>query len=154
MLDPGEVTHWHSSALLSQEKEFLTGYGLGTNIMGISVAGGKATKHGKISKRDGGGLTLTNKRLVFDGGFGAINYSLPDIVSVYETKKNISISNKLINKIHIYEVDHPNIWATYIKMAINKYHQTVNPTEKKYCKNCGAALSQSSAFCTSCGFQL
>ncbi|KYC55252.1 MAG: hypothetical protein APG08_00383 [Candidatus Methanofastidiosum methylothiophilum] len=154
ILEPGEVPHWYSPAVLSQEKEFLTGYGIGTNIMGVGVGGGKANKQRKIGKSDGGGLTLTNKRLIFDGGYGAINYSLPDIVSIYETKKNISISNKLINKIHIYEVDHPNIWATYIKMAINKYHQTVNPTQKKYCKNCGAALSQSSAFCTSCGFQL
>ncbi len=159
ILESRELTHYKSFATLSQEKQVVQARGAGIAVGMIGAGMANSESYGKFARRDSGEMVLTSHRLLFLGGFGALEYNLGEIVSIYNDKKGISVAARNNPNMQKFEVDHPSAWYFFTRKAIDKYKLNATPRNqpihgRKFCKNCGATLSQSSAFCISCGAKL
>jgi len=123
ILKPGEEAHWHSPTQLMEERAIRHTYGGAVRVMkGVYIGGRKGESHGELRTIDTGSLLLTNKRLIFNGGFRNSEYKLDKVVSVEEYKDAIEIGASNRKKVQIFVVDEPHKWATYIRIAVQNYH--------------------------------
>ena len=99
-------------------RESKGGFG-GIRIMkGVTVGryAGKSESHQEWRVIDSGSLTLTNKKITFDGSKGNRNLSLADIVGCEATLSSIRISLDGKSKDVEFPVKNPYIWASLIQI--------------------------------------
>jgi len=89
--------------------------GGGTRIGRFSVGGGISESEQRVKQIDQGTLTLTTKRLIFDGTTENRNVQLSQVMSVSPGSDAIEISTERRAKSQIYSVTNPLLWATVIK---------------------------------------
>jgi hypothetical protein len=89
--------------------------GGGTRIGRVYVGGGVSESHQRVKEIDRGTLTLTTKRLIFDGTHENRNVQLSQVLSVSPWSDAIEISTARRAKSQIYTVANPLIWAAGVK---------------------------------------
>jgi hypothetical protein len=89
--------------------------GAGTRIGRVYVGGGVSESQQRVKEIDQGTLTLTTKRLIFDGTHENRNVQLSQVLSVNPWSDAIEISTARRAKSQIYTVANPLIWAAGIK---------------------------------------
>jgi hypothetical protein len=89
--------------------------GGGTRIGRVYVGGGVSESHQRVREIDQGTLTLTTKRLIFDGTHENRNVQLSQVLSVSPWSDAIEISTARRAKSQIYTVANPLIWTAGVK---------------------------------------
>jgi hypothetical protein len=124
ILQSDEQSHWYSSTKLMEERAVRNTAYSGVRLMkGVYVGGSKGESHGELRTIDSGSLLLTNKRLIFTGGFRSIEYRLDKIISIEEYEDAIEIGASNRQKVQTYVVDDPHKWSVYVKIAIQNISQ-------------------------------
>ena len=108
----------HEHATLIEARSSRVFGGAGTRIHGIWVGGGGSTPVQALRQLDSGTLTLTNKRLVFNGSMESRVVDVRDIVSVEPFVDAIEITTKKRAKRQVYTVRNPFIWSEFVKMIL------------------------------------
>jgi hypothetical protein len=80
-----------------------------------ALGGGVSESQQRVKQIDQGALTLTTKRLVFDGTHENRNVQLSQVLSVSPWADAIEISTARRAKSQIYTVANPLIWAAAVK---------------------------------------
>jgi hypothetical protein len=89
--------------------------GAGTRIGRLYVGGGRSESHQRLKLIDEGTLTLTTKRLVFDGSHENRNVQLSQVLSVRPWADAIEVSTQRRAKSQVYRVRNPLIWMAAIE---------------------------------------
>lgn len=122
ILKPNEQTHYCSATELMEERAVRHTYGGRVRVAkGIWVGGARGESHGELRKIDDGSLLLTNMRLIFNGGFRNSEYRLDKINSVEEDEEAVEIGASNRQKVQRFVLNEPKKWATFIRMATQKY---------------------------------
>ena len=82
----------------------------------IGKTSGKSESQEEFKSIDMGTLTLTNKRLVFDGSSNSRNILLPKLIAVNSFRNSISVSSESRQKSMAFTVTNPLIWEFTIKL--------------------------------------
>ena len=82
----------------------------------IGKTSGKSESQEEFQSIDMGTLTLTNKRLVFDGSSNSRNILLPKLIAVNSFRNSISVSSESRQKSMTFTVKNPLIWEFTIKL--------------------------------------
>jgi hypothetical protein len=89
--------------------------GGGTRIGRVYVGAGVSESHQRVKEIDRGTLTLTTKRLIFDGTHENRNVQLSQVLSASPWSDAIEISTARRAKSQVYTVANPLIWAAGVK---------------------------------------
>jgi hypothetical protein len=88
--------------------------GAGTRIGRVYVGGGASESNQRLKQIDNGTLTLTTKRLVFDGARENRALKLGDLLSVNPWSDAIEVSTQRRAKSQVFTVANPLIWASAV----------------------------------------
>jgi hypothetical protein len=113
----GEVALLDEPSTFYESRSYRVGGGAGTRIGGVYVGGGVSQSQQRLKQIDTGRLTLTNKRLIFDGSMENRTLRLPDIVSVERWQDAIEVSTQRRAKSQVFVVENPVLWATMVKQV-------------------------------------
>jgi len=130
ILTAGEHALLSGSSVLCETRSYRRYAGAGTRIRGIHVGGGASDLQQALRKIDTGTLTLTNKRLVFDGSTENRVFKLSDILSVEQLADAIEVSTQRRQKSMLFALDNPLIWAPMLQ-AIASGKFSMRETENK-----------------------
>lgn len=128
MLKDGEDAYLESLSTLKEPRSVRkygsSGVGLGFRVAkGVYLGGGTrrgaAESHQEWRDADAGNLTLTNKRLIFDGQKEKRNIPLDKIVSVTSLLDSIDVTVEGKNKGVVFTVNNPYIW-NFVLQALAK----------------------------------
>jgi hypothetical protein len=98
--------------------------GGGTRIGRVYVGGGASESHQRLREIDTGTLTLTTKRLVFDGTHENRTLKLADVLSVNPWSDAIEVSTQRRAKSQVFAVTNPLIWASAVHaVAAGKFRE-------------------------------
>lgn len=89
--------------------------GAGTRIGRIYVGGGASESQQRLKLIDEGTLTLTTKRLIFDGSHENRIVQLSQVLSVSPWSDAIEVSTQRRAKSQVYRVENPLIWMAAIQ---------------------------------------
>lgn len=87
----------------------------------IGGSSGRSVSHQEWAKLDSGTLTVTNQRIVFDGGAQTRTVLLRKIVSVDSMRDSVEVSVENRQKSMVFEAANPLILATIIRLACKGY---------------------------------
>jgi hypothetical protein len=109
---------------LMETRSYRVYAGAGTRIGRVYVGGGSSESHQRLKLMDEGTLTLTTKRLVFDGSQENRTVQLSQVLSVRPWVDAIEVSTQRRAKSQVYRVQNPLIWmATIEAIAAGKFRQ-------------------------------
>ncbi|MFA6563973.1 MAG: hypothetical protein WCV00_18875 [Verrucomicrobiia bacterium] len=122
ILKPGEQAFYSEPSALYETRavrHYQSGYTGFRVAKGIYVGGsqGRSVSTQEWSKIDDGFLTVTNKRLVFDGGGADRDVSVKKVVSVQAGEETIEVSVEGRQKSMIFDAANPLILATMIRIC-------------------------------------
>ena len=122
ILKPGEVAFYSASSTLSETRavrHYQSGFTGFRVARGMYVGGssGRATSTQEWSEIDAGCLTITSKRLVFDGGGQDRTVPLSKIVSVQSNPTGIELSVDGRQKAMVFSSANPIILAAIIRIC-------------------------------------
>jgi len=111
------------SSALFETRAYRVYGGAGTRIKGIYIGGGASESHQRLREIDTGTLTLTTKRLIFDGTHENRNVRLSDLLSVsIPWSDAIEVSSQKRAKSQVFRVRNPLIWTTIVRsVAAGKF---------------------------------
>lgn len=122
ILQEGEKLHFNCFTSLLEERSVRVSYGGAVRVVkGVYVGGSQGQSHGELKKVDSGYLTLTNKRLIFNGELRNIEFKLNKIVSVEEFSDAIEIGASNRNKIATFIINEPKMRTIFIRIAVKNY---------------------------------
>jgi type II secretory pathway pseudopilin PulG len=113
----GEVALRDEASVLYETRAYRVSGGAGTRIGRIYVGGGVSESHQRWRRIDTGRLTLTSKRLIFDGSQENRAVRLADIVSVQNWSDAIEVSTQRRAKSLVFQVENPLIWSTLVQQV-------------------------------------
>lgn len=114
ILPEGEVAILEEQSLLFESRAYRLYGGVGTRVGGVYVGGGVSESQQRLKKIDEGILTLTNERLIFDGGLENRSITLSDILSVNPWLDAIEVSIHRKAKSQVFSVLNPFVWTMLI----------------------------------------
>jgi hypothetical protein len=114
ILKDGEHALLEEPSALIETRAYRVYSGAGTRIGRVYVGGGVSESRQRWSVIDQGTLTLTTKRLVFDGSQENRNVQLAHVLSVSPGSDVIEVSTQGRGKSQVYRVRNPLIWATAV----------------------------------------
>jgi hypothetical protein len=117
LLRDGEVALLDEPSILFESRSFRIYGGAGTRVGGIYVGGGASESQQRLKQIDLGTLTLTTKRLVFDGERENRSVPMSQVLSVRPWADAIEVSSERRSKSQIYRVANPIIWCSAVKAA-------------------------------------
>jgi hypothetical protein len=122
LLKPGEAAFYSSPSALYETRavrQYQSGFSGFRIAKGVYVGGtsGRSTSTQQWAKIDGGVLTITNKRLVFDGGQQDRTVQLGKIVSVSCSLTNIEVSVEGRQKTMVFEAANPLIASAIVRLC-------------------------------------
>jgi hypothetical protein len=117
----GEEVFLETPTVLKETRSVREYHGSGGRVRimkGVSVGGGsgRSESHQEWRVVDQGKLTITGKRLIFNGGMGDRVIPIEKIISVDPTLDEIEISSESRSKSMLFSVPNPFIWATCIHL--------------------------------------
>lgn len=115
ILQKGEVALLDESSIFYESRAYRVSGGAGTRIGRVYVGGGVSESQQRLKQIDTGRLTLTSKRLTFDGSIENRSLRLPDILSVQRWSDAIEVSTQRRAKSQVFHVENPMIWATMVE---------------------------------------
>jgi hypothetical protein len=127
LLKKGEDAYFQTETILRETRavrKFTSGgEGVGFRVMkgvyvGVGGRNGTSESHEEWRNIDEGQLTLTNKRLIFDGAKENRVIPLEKIISVNPWLDAIEVSAENRKKSMLFSVENPYIWATVIHILI------------------------------------
>jgi type II secretory pathway pseudopilin PulG len=127
ILQKGEVALLDEASILYETRAYRVGGGAGTRIGRIYVGGGASESHQRLRQIDTGRLTLTSKRLIFDGSMENRTLRLPDIVSVQNWSDAIEVSTQRRAKSLVFHVENPLIWFTMVQQIASGNFSVPSP---------------------------
>lgn len=107
ILQKGETALLDEASILYETRAYSVSGGAGTRIGRIYVGGGASESHQRWRQIDTGRLTLTSKRLIFDGSQENRALRLADIVSVQNWSDAIEVSTQRRAKSLVFQVENP-----------------------------------------------
>jgi hypothetical protein len=117
ILQKGEAALLDESSVFFESRSYRVGGGAGTRIGRVYVGGGVSESQQRLKQIDTGRLTLTTKRLIFDGSIENRSLRLPDILSVQRWSDAIEVSTQRRAKSQVFRVENPMIWATMVEQT-------------------------------------
>ena len=108
----------------------------------IGKTSGKSESQEELKSIDTGSLTLTNKRLVFNGSSNSRNILIPKIIAVNSFRHSILISSESRQKNMTFTVTNPLIWEFTIKL-ISSFQNPLNLTNAEIQNIKGENVSKS-----------
>jgi hypothetical protein len=136
-------------ATLFESRAYRLYGGGGTRIGRFSVGGGVSESQQRVKQIDQGILTLTTKRLIFDGSTENRNVQLSQVMSVSPGVDAIEISTERRAKSQIYSVANPLLWATVIKTFAGMRARGAS-LDLRFCAECRRPLPSGSSRCPHC----
>jgi hypothetical protein len=122
ILKPGEVAFYSAASALYETRALRhyqaahTGFRVAKGVY-IGGTSGRSTSTQEWAKIDTGWLTITNQRLVFDGGKEDRAVPLSKIVSVHCSLTRIEVSVEGRQKVMVFDAANPLIASTIIRLA-------------------------------------
>ena len=122
ILKGGEHAVLEEESALMETRAYRVYGGGGTRIGRVYVGGGASESQQRLKHIDDGTLTLTTKRLIFDGSQENRNVNLSHVLSVSLWADAIEISTERRAKSQVYRVENPLIWKASIEaLATGKF---------------------------------
>jgi hypothetical protein len=115
ILQAGETALLDESSVLFESRAYRVGGGAGTRIGGVYIGGGVSESRQRLKQIDQGRVTLTSKRLIFDGSMENRALRLSDIVSVQLWSDAIEVSTQRRAKSLVLQVANPLIWKGVVE---------------------------------------
>jgi len=126
ILKDGEHAVLEEASALMETRAYRVYGGGGTRIGGVYVGGGVSESRQRFKLIDEGTLTLTTKRLIFDGTQENRTVQLSQVVSVNPWADAIEVSTERRMKSQVYRVENPFIWHAFIEaLAAGKFSTRV-----------------------------
>jgi len=130
LLGPDEHGVLEEPSVLYETRAYRVYGGAGTRVGRVLVGGGASESHQRLREIDTGRLTLTTKRLVFDGGRENRTIKLSDLLSVERWSDAIEVSTQRRSKSAVFSVRNPAIWA-FMVQGIAKGAVTAQPRRRR-----------------------
>jgi transcription elongation factor Elf1 len=144
-----EIALLHEASTLIEARATRVYAGGGTRVFGVYVGGGQSSSVQDLKELDSGTLTLTTKRLVFNGSMESRVTDLKDIVSVENFTDAIEISTARKAKLQVYRVRNPMLWTALVKtVSRGGFWLRFN------CPRCGQTVTAEQRNCPKCNEQL
>jgi len=115
MLKDGEHALLEESSTLLESRSYRVYGGAGTRIGGVYVGGGASESQQRLKQIDTGTITLTTKRLIFDGSLENRTVQVSQVLSVSPWVDGFEVSTERRAKSQVYLVANPLIWTAAIK---------------------------------------
>ena len=122
ILKAGESAFYSAPSILYETRavrHHQSGFGGFRVAKGIYIGGsrGRSTSSQEWSKIDSGVLTITNKRLVFDGGSADRSVALGKVLSAESSSEGVEVSVENRQKSMVFAATNPLILATIIRIC-------------------------------------
>jgi hypothetical protein len=118
ILQPGEHALVEEDVALYETRPYTILYGGGDSPSpDFAIGGGWAETDEEVKRIDWGTLTLTTKRLVFDGRHEARSVDLADLLTATPTHRSLDISARQSSRKSTFSVRNPFLWAALIERA-------------------------------------